>query len=122
MSPPFGFIRDGVDLVDSSSLRKRSMHLTKSLTHSVGEYQHAHGDVGGVARPDFPPTANEWVTEHRCMVSAHSLTLRCHCGNPNRTMPNAMVISLEGYIRLTTRRWSIFLLDELNLAYWGPDL
>jgi autophagy-related protein 18 len=34
----FGFIRCGVDLVDSSSLRKRSMHLTKSLTQSVGGY------------------------------------------------------------------------------------
>jgi autophagy-related protein 18 len=32
------FFRYGVDLVDSSSLRKRSMHLTKSLTHSVGGY------------------------------------------------------------------------------------
>jgi hypothetical protein len=27
-----------VDLVDSSTLRKRSMHLPKSLTHSVGGY------------------------------------------------------------------------------------
>ena len=70
MSPLFGFFGYGVDLVVSSSLRKRSMHLTKSLTHSVGGIpsQHARGDVGAVARFCLPPTANERGTEHRCIV------------------------------------------------------
>ena len=43
------------------------MHLTKSLTHSVAS-QHAHGDVGAVARLRLLAVANEWGSEHRCIV------------------------------------------------------